>query len=81
MNAETELRSLIADLEDGIGVTGMVQQPVTDSMRDALNRLTDSHNRMRTALQLSCDETDYCWVCDNHPSRAHQPGCPVGDTL
>jgi hypothetical protein len=33
--------------------------------------------QLREALQRCCDEQDYCYVCDNHPSHGHAPDCPV----
>lgn len=31
--------------------------------------------RLEQALKRCCDETDYCYVCDNHPSHGHSKDC------
>jgi hypothetical protein len=32
---------------------------------------------LRAAHQRCCDETDYCYVCDNHPSHGHAKTCAL----
>jgi hypothetical protein len=29
------------------------------------------------AMQRCCEETDYCYVCDNHPSHGHASTCAL----
>jgi hypothetical protein len=31
--------------------------------------------QLKAALERACDETDYCYVCDMHPSSGHADGC------
>ena len=33
--------------------------------------------RLREALRRGCDETDYCYVCDCHPSHGHAKDCAL----
>jgi hypothetical protein len=33
--------------------------------------------RVMAAHQRCCDDTDYCYVCDNHPSHGHAKDCPL----
>lgn len=44
----------------------------------ALRDYAELRDRLTAALQRCCDETDYCYVCDNHPSHGHAADCPLG---
>jgi hypothetical protein len=39
--------------------------------------LTEENETLRAAHQRCCDETDYCYVCDNHPSHGHAKTCAL----
>lgn len=32
---------------------------------------------LREAVQRACEETDYCFACDQHPSVGHRENCPL----
>lgn len=46
---------------------------------DALRSLAGDNERMHDALKRAADDSDYCYVCDNHPSGGHAADCPIRD--
>lgn len=41
----------------------------------------EAREALRRAVLRCCDETDYCYACDCHPSWAgHKLACPAADT-
>lgn len=35
----------------------------------------------KVGLKNAEDDTDYCYVCDNHPSHGHAKDCPMSPAL
>lgn len=34
-------------------------------------------DQLRAACVRTCEETDWCPVCEHHPSRGHRESCPL----
>ena len=39
--------------------------------------LASRASQMEEAVQRCCDESDYCYACDCHPSHGHADSCPL----
>jgi hypothetical protein len=59
---------LAADVGGGPGVSCLIVE-----CRNSLPAVLDCI----AALVRCCDETDYCYVCDNHPSHGHAKDCSL----
>lgn len=44
---------------------------------ERLYALVGEADVLTAALERACDETDYCYACDNHPSHGHAASCTL----
>jgi hypothetical protein len=52
---------------------------VTKLAERALGEFIEERDKLRDALIKACYDSDYCYVCENHPSSGHAPDCLVPD--
>jgi hypothetical protein len=45
------------------------------AMADEIERLRAQVAKMRDALERTCEDTDWCPLCEHHPSHGHHDTC------
>jgi hypothetical protein len=60
---------------DAVSFSAAIEQ--RNRYRAKCKRLEAENETLRAAHQRCCDETDYCYVCDNHPSHGHAKTCAL----
>lgn len=54
-----------------------IGKEVWETINKRLLKAEQESRSFRNAVERCCKESDYCYLCDNHPSHGHAKDCPL----
>lgn len=72
----TDFDSFI-ESENHANFTIVVGKELWEHINKKLLKAEGLNIKLKNAHKRCCYETDYCYVCDSHPSHGHEKDCPL----